>query len=186
MRDASGETLEGHALGQANPARPVVLLGADVRVLALALLAGCATSHKLDVAEDVKLSENTHTEASGEREEGAWTETEYDFAGPEKATAPEGAVGPAVTTAERQPPTEGRTVPQTGPLVKVIVRQHGPITEAWRSSSDGLAGAEVKVALKAEDKAAPAAGCMLGLGFYGAIAIAGLLAIGIAYLRLRR
>lgn len=67
----------------------------------------------------------------------------------------------------------------------VTVRDYQGRDTTWQSSSDGLHGAEVALKTKKEDTMEPSGGCMLGLGFWGAIALAGLMAAGALYLRLR-
>lgn len=153
--------------------------------LAVALaLCACATSHKLDVQTDTALRAETHDKASGERKEGPWTlTTTTEEYGPPSADRPESPSEPGIAL---KIGVSGRTSRPAVVKRTVTVETHAPITEAWRSSSDGLAGAEETLRVKAEDKSAPSAGCMLGLGFYGAIALAALCGGLGLWLRLRR
>jgi hypothetical protein len=151
----------------------------------LLLLAACKTSHAIDVQEAVKLSDVEHAEASGERHEGAWTETEYDFAPGTTLAEGRGALGtaypPSAAVRQQHLPDSNRAtvenaplLPETAAIVKVTVRQHGPITEAWRSSSGGLLGAETTMTLKADDKSEPDAGCAFSGGLWLALVGCGL------------
>jgi hypothetical protein len=152
------------------------------RLAILLLLAACKTTHTVDVREDAKLADVEHAEASGERHDGPWTLTttteEYANADvPDRAGDGSSAGVPVLAAGDGK---LGRVVKRT-----IAVEAHGVADESWHSSSDGAVTADTTVTVQAKKETAPAAGCMLGLGFWGAIAIAALLAGAILYLRLR-
>lgn len=150
--------------------------------LVLLLLVACKTSHSaesdahLEALQDAKVSDVEHAEAHEEVQTARLTVQQptrvevEDF-----APAPDGGV----TLRRRTIRILGVRETSTG------------IDRTFAARSDGWEGAETHAEAKADAKAtssssmAPAGGCMLGLGFWGAIVLAGLCLAGGLYLRSR-
>lgn len=88
-------------------------------------------------------------------------------------------------------PANMASLPQTGVLLKrtVTVDHRGPsLSESAferNTATETHATVESATTVKKVDKATPAAGCMLGLGFWTGIAVAGALIVGIGILKLK-
>lgn len=186
-RAAGQVSQEGGRRCEASTARRANGIHAAILLLACA----CATSHTLKATEDSKFENLEHQEASGERQEGPWTVTttddEYERGASSNDQSPLVDAPDGTGQREQRPvsPQDAGVTSGAPHLIRhtVTVEQHGPINEAWRSSSDGLAGAETHLDLEKVDKAAPSFGCAFGLGLGGAIA---LVALGLlAYWRLK-
>jgi hypothetical protein len=151
-----------------------------MRVAILLLLVGCKTSHSLDVQQEAHSTEGLAVEQTVQTGPETITTTveEFETGG---LPAGDGAAPKSAKPLTQQPPT----LPHAPVLVKrtVTVDQRAPAVAETHIEANG--SLEEKSGLKKEDKAAPAAGCMLGLGFWGAIAIAAVLGVAVLYLKLR-
>lgn len=177
-----------------------------VRIALLLLIVGCSTSktaeHDLHVVQQQDLvgTEQMHVDTTTQQGPETITTTVEEFAYADMGVA--GADGGVIRDGdERRISTDGEARQETRAAVDrglhaervirrtVTVDQRGPITETTHVDLDAGVTVQTSATLEGHDKSdkemKPAAGCMLGLGFWGAIAIAAALAVAALYLKLR-